>query len=268
VGVQLLVSVADAADARAAVAGGADVIDAKDPTRGALGAVDPATRSAILAAVGGARPVSAALDDATDAGDLDRLAFVKIAPGPQTSRGPAIERIGGLVDAARRSGCAVVLAAYADVEAAGAGSALPRGLDAASVLEIAVHVGATGLLLDTADKSGPGLFDLLGDAAVADWVLQVHAAGLTAALAGRLGLHDVPRAVAAGADIIGVRGAACDGSRAGRVSVDRVAALVSAARAASQAASLAASRAASRAASQAESRAAALAADQWPAASA
>ena len=34
---KLLVSVADAAEARAAIEGGADIIDAKDPTTGALG---------------------------------------------------------------------------------------------------------------------------------------------------------------------------------------------------------------------------------------
>jgi uncharacterized protein (UPF0264 family) len=39
---QLLVSVADAREARAARLGGADVIDAKDPSRGALGSVSAA----------------------------------------------------------------------------------------------------------------------------------------------------------------------------------------------------------------------------------
>ncbi len=34
---KLLVSVADAVEAHAALLGGADIIDAKDPTRGALG---------------------------------------------------------------------------------------------------------------------------------------------------------------------------------------------------------------------------------------
>jgi len=232
VAVQLLVSVADAADARAALAGGADVIDAKDPTRGALGPVDPAIRSAILEAVAGARPVSAALGEPTRAGELDGLAFVKLAPGSHRRREMATASVRELVGAARRSRCAVVLAAYADADRVPAGSSSPTDADAASVLELAVQVGASGLLLDTADKSGPGLFALLGDAAVADWVRRTHAAGLTAAVAGRLGLDDVPRAVAAGADIIGVRGAACDGSRTGRVTVDRVASLVAAARAA------------------------------------
>ncbi len=40
---RLLVSVANAADAAAALAGGADLIDAKDPAGGALTAVAPDT---------------------------------------------------------------------------------------------------------------------------------------------------------------------------------------------------------------------------------
>ena len=47
---QLLVSVADAADAVAAIEGGADIIDAKDPSRGPLGPVSAAALDAILAA--------------------------------------------------------------------------------------------------------------------------------------------------------------------------------------------------------------------------
>src|SRR5207237_2729924 len=63
---RLLVSVRGPAEARAAVAGGADVIDAKDPARGALGPVRVDRLAAIRRAVGVARPVSAALGDACD----------------------------------------------------------------------------------------------------------------------------------------------------------------------------------------------------------
>ena len=44
---RLLVSVASADDARAAVDGGADIIDAKNPWVGALGAVEPDVMRAI-----------------------------------------------------------------------------------------------------------------------------------------------------------------------------------------------------------------------------
>ena len=93
---RLLVSVRGSVEARAAVAGGADVIDAKDPARGALGAVRRDRLAAIRRAVGAARPVSAALGDAGDAAMVAAaaaaargVAFVKLGFGGVTSEAPA-----------------------------------------------------------------------------------------------------------------------------------------------------------------------------------
>src|SRR3712207_1522808 len=47
--VRLLVSVRSAAEAGTALEGGADIVDAKEPARGPLGAVDPVTIAEILA---------------------------------------------------------------------------------------------------------------------------------------------------------------------------------------------------------------------------
>jgi (5-formylfuran-3-yl)methyl phosphate synthase len=61
--------------------------------------------------------------------------------------------------------------------------------------------------------------------ALARWVAQAHDAGLLVALAGKLTADDLSFVRDAGADIAGVRGAACDGGRTGRVSSDKVAQL-------------------------------------------
>jgi uncharacterized protein (UPF0264 family) len=45
---------------------------------------------------------------------------------------------------------------------------------------------------------------------------------LQVAIAGKLGLDDVPLVANAGADIMGVRGAVCEGGRTGRVNVEKV----------------------------------------------
>src|SRR5260370_177246 len=74
VGMRLLVSVAGPDDARAALAGGADVIDAKDPGRGALGPVSADALAAIRRTVGPARPLSAALGDARAVDAIERAA--------------------------------------------------------------------------------------------------------------------------------------------------------------------------------------------------
>src|SRR6266702_2730804 len=93
---RLLVSVRGPVEARAAVAGGADVVDAKDPARGALGPVRADRLAAIRRAVGAARPVSAALGDAGDAAMVAAaaaaargVAFVKLGFGGVTSEAPA-----------------------------------------------------------------------------------------------------------------------------------------------------------------------------------
>src|SRR5439155_1207379 len=78
--------------------------------------------------------------------------------------------------------------------------------------------------LDTARKDAP-LFAIESPDAVAAWVAAVHAAGLFAALAGSLSGRDFATARAVGAELVGVRGAACVGGRAGPVSQARVAAL-------------------------------------------
>ncbi|PYO42141.1 MAG: hypothetical protein DMD33_10755 [Gemmatimonadetes bacterium] len=230
---QLLVSVRGPADARAALIGGADVIDAKDPRRGALGAVSPVALAAIRRAVGSARPVSAALGDAATepavahrarAAARHGVAFVKVGFAGVRSEA----RVRGLAAAARRgagTGARLVLVAYADWGRIG--SLAPERLVAA-----AAEVGAAGVLLDTAQKPA-SLFALEPPDVVAAWVAGAHEAGLFAALAGGLADADLATARELGADVVGVRGAACIGGRLGRVAPERVATLLALARATS-----------------------------------
>src|SRR6266571_9545007 len=67
--------------ASAALAGGADVIDAKDPLAGALGAVSVEVLREIYAAVARRRPVTAALGDAGDEAAIERAARTFVAAG-------------------------------------------------------------------------------------------------------------------------------------------------------------------------------------------
>jgi hypothetical protein len=60
---------------------------------------------------------------------------------------------------------------------------------------------------------------------VGEWIAAAHAAGLSAGLAGSLRGADFSVARALGADLVGVRGAACIGGRSGRVSAVRVSGL-------------------------------------------
>src|SRR5438309_11634532 len=59
----LLVSVRSVREARAALVGGASVIDVKEPFRGSLGRAQDATIAAIVRSLAGLRPVSAAMGE-------------------------------------------------------------------------------------------------------------------------------------------------------------------------------------------------------------
>ena len=82
--------------------------------------------------------------------------------------------------------------------------------------------GAAGVLLDTAVKDGATLFSVLAEPALREWVAAARSAGMLAALAGSLDESGVAAAGALGADVVGVRGSACDGGRGGRMSAERV----------------------------------------------
>jgi uncharacterized protein (UPF0264 family) len=230
--VRILVSVADASEARIALAGGVDIIDVKDPSRGSLGAADSSVLREIVDVVGDARPLSAALGDATDervvedaarAAATFGLAYVNLGFAGTADAG-AVERF---IEAAVRgvrsvsASAGVVAVAYAD--ASRAGSTPPE-----RVIEAAERARAVGVLLDTARKDDGSLFDVMDQVRVGRWVRLAHEAALTAALAGSLGAADLAGALSLGADIAGVRGAACEGGRTGRIARERVAALVSA----------------------------------------
>jgi len=121
---QLLVSVTGPVEARAALQGGADVIDAKDPRRGALGPVPLPRLEAIRAAVAGAQPLSAALGDAASETVLAQtvaaaaavgLAFVKVGFAGVTSAARARRlAVAAQRKAAGVGGTRLVLVAYAD----------------------------------------------------------------------------------------------------------------------------------------------------------
>lgn len=224
---RLLVSVANGADAAAARDGGADLIDAKDPSRGALGALSPGTFRHIHLVVAGTRPVTAALGDAADEDAIERLAFeyaaiggtfVKVGFAGITSAARAASLTAAAVRGAREgsvSRCGVVAVAYAD-------AARVAGFAPDALVDVAARAGAMGVLLDTADKSGPGLSGLMGTRALSAWVAHARQAGLLVALAGRLTLDDLPWVGDCGADIAGVRGAACNAGRTGRVTTGKV----------------------------------------------
>ena len=224
----LLVSVRNPHEAAAAVTGGASIVDAKDPAAGPLGAVTLHEFRAIRDAVHHSRPVSAALGDAVDEERLERdarayasagAAFVKVGFGGIADAAVIQEMVAAAVRGAVPARCQVVGVAYADHQAA---ATLPPDC----LLEAIARAGAHGVLIDTADKDGAPLLRLMSAEALTRWIRAAKAAGLMTAVAGRVTLADVLRIAECGADVVGVRGAACGGDRLGAVRATSVRALV------------------------------------------
>lgn len=223
--VHLLVSVRDAAEAREALAGGADLVDVKDPGRGALGPADTQTIEAVAVEVQGRKPVSVAAgewDGVGIAGLPAGIDYVKIGLAGAMGRSwqGALER-----RFARLRPAAPIAVAYAD----GPRVAAPAVPD---VLDWAVGHGAAGILIDTAAKDGSHLFDWVSLPTLAAWIARARRCGLLVALAGSLRGQPFEHAIDLEPDIVAVRGAACVcGDRRDRVTrrcVARLAKLISA----------------------------------------
>lgn len=204
----MLASVTGPDEAEVALAGGADIIDLKDPTQGALGAVDPALVRAAVERVAGRRPVSAVLGDlpmeagtirtAAEAMAATGVEFVKLGVFPGADPAAAIQALAPL---ARRVRLVAVLFADLDPDL--------------GLLAALGDAGFAGAMLDTARKGEGRLLDHMPIPALRRFVAACREHGLTCGLAGALEPPDVPRLLLLEPDLLGFRGALCAEGRAG-----------------------------------------------------
>jgi uncharacterized protein (UPF0264 family) len=209
----LLVSVVSASEAERAVAGGADIVDVKDPGEGALGAPAPRVLSEVVRAVGGAVPISVALGDLPD---LPHTAALAALGAAQTGaayvkvglRGVhELERAVAMMSAVADAVCgqaAVIAAAYADAAALD-----PPALEPAWLPALVERTGIAGALVDTFVKDGRGLYGWCSEAELAGLIDRTRRAGAMFGVAGQLRRGELARL---DADIVGVRSAVCRGS--------------------------------------------------------
>lgn len=214
-GCLFLASVRDCREALSAAALGADILDLKEPRRGALGAVARDEQHAILAALGSERPaVSATVGDlpleatslaaairATAAAGVDIVKFGVFARGAEAAAG-----LRALGRALRDDAIALVAVLPAD-KLGGIGEILDLARRAIAECDV------VGVMLDTAAKSRGSLPELLAYQELARFVAAAHAAGRLAGLAGSLRAEHIEPLAATGADLLGFRGALCAGDR-------------------------------------------------------
>jgi (5-formylfuran-3-yl)methyl phosphate synthase len=226
---QLLVSVRTDAEVAAALWGGADIIDAKEPGRGSLGAVSAEVLGAILERVPSHRTVSVALGDFTRPDDIrsaigslviesrEAATYVKLGFAGLSGGGSITALLEAAVAAAlsHEASPRIVAVAYADARLAG--TAPPDIICRAAALS-----GAAGVLFDTHAKGSGNLLTWVEPETLAALVAGCRQKGLLTAVAGGLQVEHLGLVASTRPDIVGFRGAACTGGRAGRVSRRRV----------------------------------------------
>ncbi|MFQ5816089.1 MAG: (5-formylfuran-3-yl)methyl phosphate synthase [Candidatus Hydrothermarchaeaceae archaeon] len=224
---KLLVSPTDVEEAKAAVDGGADIVDVKNPTEGSLGANFPWVIAEVKALLPRGVELSATIGDLDFKPGTASLAaycvasldvdYVKAGFYGVVNEVQALEMGRALKRAISGTGSRLVIAGYADHEEIGS-------IDPFSLPEIARRVNAHGVMVDTARKNGVGLLKHVGIDAIEAFVVESKNAGLMSALAGSLDFDDLTALKGIQPDVIGIRGLACMGGDRdkGRISAERV----------------------------------------------
>ena len=198
---RMLASVADAAEAETVLQLGADVVDLKDPTRGALGAVSLDAARASIAAIARRSETSAALGDPPyDEEALLAGARALAAMGVDYLKlavdAPTLDRLGhSLSGLARDVGLIGMM--FADEKP-----------DFALLAKLSA-LGFKGAMLDTRDKTRGRLIAHLDVVSLSQFCSECRALNLISGLAGSLEAPDVPRLLLLGPDVLGFRGALC-----------------------------------------------------------
>ena len=225
----LMISIRSGDEALAALEGGADIIDIKNPSEGPLGAPSAAMLKEVSCELKGNLPFSIALGEFPGKPGAASLAalgcvyfqpdFIKVAfvPG-QSSREiyETLQVIRKSLSMAKDKFVSLVTVAYADT----------LGNTSWSLYELATiskDAGADGCLVDTWEKKNKSLLDYLSWKKTERWINDCHQLELFCGLAGSLKFSDVIILKDLHPDIIGVRSAVCGGDRLnGKVSAHAV----------------------------------------------
>ena len=198
-----LASVSSVDEAQLVRSLGADIIDLKDPARGALGALHedsvraivslPDKNTMLSATVGDLPAYAAELEAAVTGMHGCGVDIVKVGVFDRTISPfmlSVLDRLAG-------RGISIVLVFFAELYPSDINfRRLRRG-------------GITGVMLDTCEKANGNLRDKLDDGTLAEFVRKAGRAGLLTGLAGSLTREDIPPLLRIGPDYLGFRGALC-----------------------------------------------------------
>ena len=216
--IRLLASVRTAEEALIAEAGGADIIDLKEPAQGALGRLPDVTIRPILRAVAGRRITSATIGDMPLGSGT-----VPVAVRTMAATGVDIVKLGmfagdvaatlAALSPAARDGIRMVAVFFGD-----------RKPDF-SIIARCADAGFYGVMLDTVDKSAGPLTRHLDLSTLAEFIAAARRERLFVGLAGSLGAGDLLALMPLAPDYLGFRSALTTGGRAGPLDAEAVARL-------------------------------------------
>jgi uncharacterized protein (UPF0264 family) len=202
----MLASVRTLDEALFALEAGADFIDLKEPSQGALGALDHAAVRVCVQAIGGHRPVSATIGDIVSMDPQEMTAAV----GRMAATGVDYIKIGFFAHP-KAFDCAMALKTLTRETRLVAVIFADERYDLALVDALA-DAGFAGAMLDTAHKTGKTLREWRKEEELREFVNRARAHGLLTGLAGSLRKEDIVPILTIEPDYLGFRGALCSRS--------------------------------------------------------
>lgn len=211
---RLLVSVRSATEMEAALSGGADWIDLKEPNDGALAAVDVTSAHEVAEQLGDRRPLSAALGELRDGIlkesrellELDAISVVKVGLAECRQLDHWQESWLNVAQQAAEHGKQLVPVIYADWQTAAAPS--PTEL-----MNLAKDADCEYVLIDTYNKQAGSLLEHLSLGKLQELLRWINDCGLKTVVAGSLTSDLLDRLPLERIGMLAVRGAVCQGDR-------------------------------------------------------
>lgn len=227
---RLLVSPINIDEALAAVNGGADIIDVKNPKEGSLGANFPWVIKAIKDAVDSKSPVSATIGDMNYKPGTASLAalgaavagaeYVKVGLFDIQTREQALDMAEHVVRSVKDYDPTkkVVISGYSDYKRI-------NSIPVSELPAVCAESGADVVMMDTGIKDGRSTFEFMSIEELSRFVTVAHDLGLETAIAGTIKFEDIEPLNLICPDIIGVRGCVCGGDRNSAIRQELVEAL-------------------------------------------
>jgi len=224
--VKLLISPQNIKEAIEAIAGGADIVDVKNPKEGSLGANFPwvikevkqllPDNVELSCTIGEVPNLPGSMSLAAYGAALLGVDYIKVGlNGVQTIQ-KATDLLENIVRAVKmcNSKIRIVVAGYGDYSRV-------NSIEPQLVVQAAFSVKADVVMLDTAIKDGKNLFVFQNFQQLEAFIDAAHEHQLSVALAGSLQSQNLLTVKKLGADFVGLRGAACQNNNRNTGSITR-----------------------------------------------